>query len=154
MVDVPENSSAMLYQKLPLKKKDPGMFTIPCTIGNMNIKSAMLDLGASINVTPLFIYTQLSLGSIRETRGVILLVNDFSTYPKGMVDDVLVQDDSLIFSTDPYIMDMDDEDSHHSSLILLERLFPSTAGAKIDVPNFEIIFEVRQKVVHFYIDPG
>ena len=71
-----------------------------------------------------------------------------------MVDDVLVQDDSLIFSTNPFIMDMDDEDSHYSSLILLERLFLSTAGAKIDVPNFEIIFEVRQKVVHFYIDPG
>ena len=49
---------------------------------------------------------------------------------------------------------MDDEDSHHSSLILLERPFLTTASAKIDVPNFEIIFEIRQKVVHFYIDPG
>ena len=130
------------------------MLTIPCTIENTNIKSAMLDLGASISVMPLFIYTQLSLGSMRETRGVILLINDSSTYQKGMGANVLVQVDNLISSTDPYILDMDDDDSHHSSLILLERPSLSIAGAKLDVLNAEIIFEIRDKVVHFYIDPG
>ena len=114
----------------------------------------MLDLGASISVMPLFIYTQLSLESMSKTRGVLLLVNGFSNYQKGMVKNILVQVDNLTFFTDPYIMDMDDEDSHHSLLILLERLFFSTAGAKIDVLNSEVIFEIRRKVVHFYIDPG
>ena len=71
-----------------------------------------------------------------------------------MVKDIWMQVDSLISSTASNIMDMDDEDSHHSSLILLERLFLSTAGAKIDVLNSEVIFEIRRKVVHFYIDPG
>ena len=132
----------MLYQKLPPKKKNSGIFIIPCTIGNTNIKSAMLDIGAFISVMSLFIYTQLSMGSMREIRGVLLLVNGSSTYQKRMVDDVLVHNDSLIFSNYSYIMDMDDEDSRHSSLILLERPFLTTAGAKNDVLNSEIIFEI------------
>ena len=51
-------------------------------------------------------------------------------------------------------MGMDDEDSHHSSLILLERPFLNTVSAQLDVLNGEIIFEILEKVVHFYIDPG
>ncbi|XP_027347944.1 uncharacterized protein LOC113859339 [Abrus precatorius] len=47
---------------MPEKCKDPGTFTIPCIIGNNMIENAMLDLGASINVMPLSIFTLLSLG--------------------------------------------------------------------------------------------
>ena len=58
-MDVLENFSAMLYQRLPLQKKDPGIFTIPYTIENTNIKIAMSDLGDSVSVLPIFICTQL-----------------------------------------------------------------------------------------------
>ncbi|XP_074266225.1 uncharacterized protein LOC141588695 [Silene latifolia] len=51
-VKVSEHVSAMFQQKLPTKCGDPGMFTIPCTIGDTKIHNAMLDLGASINVIP------------------------------------------------------------------------------------------------------
>ncbi|MCI78152.1 hypothetical protein A2U01_0099422, partial [Trifolium medium] len=40
-------------RKLPQKKKDPGSFTIPCSIGNLTIGRALCDLGASINLVPL-----------------------------------------------------------------------------------------------------
>ena len=56
-VRVGENVSAVIQRKLPQKCKDPGMFTIPCVIGNTQVKSAMLDLGASINVMPYSIQT-------------------------------------------------------------------------------------------------
>nr|XP_027063052.1 uncharacterized protein LOC113689482 [Coffea arabica] len=61
-VIVGENVSAVLQRKLPPKCGDPGMFTIPCKIGNTVIRRAMLDLGASINVMPKSIYTSLKLG--------------------------------------------------------------------------------------------
>ncbi|GJW62742.1 uncharacterized protein Tco_0112077, partial [Tanacetum coccineum] len=51
-----ENVSAMIQKKLPIKCKDPGMFTIPCKMGNVEIERAMLDLGSSINVMPRSIY--------------------------------------------------------------------------------------------------
>ena len=34
VVKVNENVSAVIQRKLPTKCKDPGSFTIPCTIGN------------------------------------------------------------------------------------------------------------------------
>ncbi|XP_071923539.1 uncharacterized protein [Coffea arabica] len=61
-VIVGENVSAVLQRKFPPKCGDPGMFTIPCRIGNTVIRRAMLDLGASINVMPKSIYASLKLG--------------------------------------------------------------------------------------------
>ncbi|GJS83976.1 uncharacterized protein Tco_0750517 [Tanacetum coccineum] len=63
-----ENVSAMIQKKLPIKCKDPGMFTIPCKIGNVKIKRAMLDLRASINVMPHSIYESINVGKLKETR--------------------------------------------------------------------------------------
>jgi len=39
--------------EIPQKCKDPGMFFVPFVIGSTKFDSAMLDLGASINVMPL-----------------------------------------------------------------------------------------------------
>ncbi|PON99119.1 hypothetical protein TorRG33x02_049790, partial [Trema orientale] len=41
-VRVGENVSAVIQRKLPTKCKDPGMFTIPCMVGNTRFKKAML----------------------------------------------------------------------------------------------------------------
>ncbi|MCI62151.1 hypothetical protein A2U01_0083408, partial [Trifolium medium] len=47
-----EECSTILQRKLPQKKKDPGSFTIPCSIGNLYVGRALCDLGASINLMP------------------------------------------------------------------------------------------------------
>ena len=44
--------SAVIQQKLPAKMKDPGSFTIPCSIGKYEFKKALCDFG-SINLMPL-----------------------------------------------------------------------------------------------------
>ncbi|KAK4706202.1 hypothetical protein R3W88_034241 [Solanum pinnatisectum] len=49
------------------KKKDPGAFTIPCTIGLLHFAKALCDLGASINPMPLSIYKKLGLGDPKPT---------------------------------------------------------------------------------------
>ncbi|KAE8705810.1 tRNA dimethylallyltransferase 2 [Hibiscus syriacus] len=66
-VSMGESVSAVLQKKLPPKCKDPGMFTIPCKLGNVRIERAMLDLGASINIMPLSIYSSLNVGPLKET---------------------------------------------------------------------------------------
>jgi hypothetical protein len=48
-VKVSEHVSAIFQQKLPPKCGDPGMFTIPCIIGDITFQKAMLDLGASFH---------------------------------------------------------------------------------------------------------
>lgn len=62
-----EECTAILQNKLPPKLKDPGSFTIPCTIGNSYFKKALCDLGASINLMPLSIFRQLGIGEVKST---------------------------------------------------------------------------------------
>lgn len=82
-VSVGENVSAVLQRKLPPKCKDPGIFTIPCTIGNTRFERCMLDLGASINVMPYSIYNSLNLDPMEETGIIIQLADRSNAYSKG-----------------------------------------------------------------------
>ena len=66
-----ENVYAIIQRKLPTKCKDPGMFTIPYTLGNTKFENAMINLRASINVMPYSIYASLKLGSWIKTGVVI-----------------------------------------------------------------------------------
>ncbi|KAM1127952.1 hypothetical protein ACFX2B_037454 [Malus domestica] len=127
VVHVNENVSAMLQRKLPPKCKDPGSFTIPYVIGNTRFEHAMLDLGASINVMPYSVYTSMNLGELKHDGVVIQLANRSNAYPKGVLEDVIVQVDHLIFPADFYVLDM--EDPAHSSppSILLGRPFMKIA---------------------------
>jgi len=109
-VKVGENVSPVIQRKLPAKCKDLGMFTIPCTIGNMRFEKAMADLGASINVMPYSIYASLKLGPLLKTGVVIQLADRSIAYPKGVVEDVLVQINDLVFPADFYVLDMENGD--------------------------------------------
>ena len=66
------------------------MFTIPCKIRNTRFECAMLDLVASINVMPYSIYASLNLGPLEETGVIIQLADRSNTYPRGVIEDVLV----------------------------------------------------------------
>ncbi|XP_026410339.1 uncharacterized protein LOC113305532 [Papaver somniferum] len=144
VMSVEENASAYLQNKLPPKLKDPSSFTIPCTIGKIRFERVMLDLGASINVMSASIYESLNLGALKDTGIVIQLADRSNTYPNGVIEDVLVQVNQLIFPADFYVLDMMDEDSPSSSTpLLLGRPFMRTARTKIDVSNAQQIFELN-----------
>ncbi|KAM1133458.1 hypothetical protein ACFX19_043414 [Malus domestica] len=119
VVHVSENVSAMLQRKLPPKCKDPGSFTIPCVIGNTRFEHAMLDLGASINVMPYSVYASMNQGELKHDGVVIQLANRSNAYPKGVLEDVLVQIDHLIFPADFYVLDKEDAAHFPPSSILL-----------------------------------
>ncbi|XP_071905713.1 uncharacterized protein [Coffea arabica] len=150
-VIVGENVSAVLQRKLPPKCGDPGMFTIPCRIGNTVIRRAMLDLGASINVMPKSIYASLKLGPLKETGIIIQLADRTNAYPDGLVEDVLVKVNDLVFPADFYVLDMDDDHSPDPSPLLLGRPFMSTAQTKIDVNKGTLSMEFDGEIVHFNI---
>ncbi|CAN6583764.1 unnamed protein product [Malus baccata var. baccata] len=151
VVRVSENVSAVLQRKLPPKCKDPGSFTIPCVIGNTRFESAMLDLGASINVMPYSIYASMNLGELNNDGVIIQLADRSNAYPKGVLEDVLVQVNHLVFPADFYVLEM--EDSNHSSQlpILLGRPFMKTASTKIDVFKGTLTMEFDGEVIDFNI---
>ncbi|KAM2206386.1 hypothetical protein ACFX1S_025775 [Malus domestica] len=149
VVKVGENVSAILQRKLPPKCKDPGSFTIPCVIGNTRFKSAMLDLGASINVMPYSIYVSMNLGELKHDGVIIQLADRSNAYPKGVLEDVLVQVDHLVFPVDFYVLEMDESDHASSLPILLGRPFMKTARTKIDVYSGTLSMEFDGEVVNF-----
>ena len=95
------------------------MFAVSCKIGNVGIKNAMCDLGASINVMPLSIYNSLNAGALKDTRVVIQLADRSVVHPKGVLEDVLVQVDQLVFPADFYVIDMEEDNSNSTLDILL-----------------------------------
>ncbi|XP_057791275.1 uncharacterized protein LOC131008410 [Salvia miltiorrhiza] len=128
---VGESVSAVIQRKLPIKRKDSGIFTIPCNIGRTNMDKAMMDLGSSINVTPLAVYKRLNIGAMRNTRVVIQLADRSNTYPEGVVEDVLIKIGDLIFPADFYVLDTGPETGENA--ILLGRPFMMTVGTKIEM---------------------
>ncbi|RDY02879.1 hypothetical protein CR513_13600, partial [Mucuna pruriens] len=106
-------------QALPKKCRDTGIFLVPCTIGDYTFANAMLDLGASINVTLTSINKSLNYGDLEPTRMTIQLANISVVQPLGVLEDVLVQIDELIFPTDFYILDMEDETPGKGSTLIL-----------------------------------
>ncbi|KAM2622716.1 hypothetical protein TB2_027309 [Malus domestica] len=151
VVQVSENVSAVLQRKIPPKCKDPGSFTIPCVIGNTKFEHAMLDLGASINVMPYSIYASMNLGELKNDGVIIQLADRSNAYPKGVLEDVLVQVDNLIFPADFYVLEMEDSPNVTPLPILLGRPFMKTARTKIDVFKGTLTMEFDGEIINFNI---
>ncbi|KAI5343486.1 hypothetical protein L3X38_011362 [Prunus dulcis] len=151
-VVVSENVSAVLQRKLPPKLKDPGSFSINLTIGDKLVEKAMLDLGASINLMPYSVYLQLGLGGLKATTISLQLADRSVKYPRGIVEDILVQVDKLILPADFVVLDMEEAPLHDRELpILLGRPFMATAKTIIDVQNGLLTITVLGETVQFKV---
>ncbi|RDX72689.1 hypothetical protein CR513_47784, partial [Mucuna pruriens] len=130
---------------------DPGIFSVPCTIGDYTFADAMLDLGASINVMPASIYRSLNFGDLKSTGMTIQLANRSIVLPLGVLEDVLVQVNELIFPADFYVLDMGEETSEKGSTLILGRPFLITARTKINVHVGILSMEFGDILVQFNI---
>ncbi|XP_016679286.1 uncharacterized protein [Gossypium hirsutum] len=88
-VALTEGCTVMLKNKLPPKLKDPGSFTIPYSIGNHYVGKVLYDLGASINLMPMFIFRKLRIGNARPTTITLQLADRSYVHPEGKIEDVL-----------------------------------------------------------------
>ncbi|CAL9005417.1 unnamed protein product [Prunus brigantina] len=131
-VKLNKNVSAVLQRKLPPKLEDPGSFDIPINIGDKKVGRAMLDLGASINVMPYSVYQELGLEGMKKTSIRLELADHSIKYPKGIVEDILVQVNTLILPAEFVVMDMEDNPyGDRVDPILLGRPFMATADTII-----------------------
>ncbi|CAN0858215.1 hypothetical protein LINGRAHAP2_LOCUS7135 [Linum grandiflorum] len=143
-----EESSSILIT--PTKQRDPGSFTLPCTIQNIRINRGLADLGASVNVMPYSLYKQLALGELRPTDMILQLANKASIRPRGIIEDVLVTIGPFEIPADFTVLDTDEFDTN----ILLRRPFLATAQAVIDVNNGCLSLTVGQESVTFRLKDG
>ncbi|KAJ9565994.1 LOW QUALITY PROTEIN: hypothetical protein OSB04_001960 [Centaurea solstitialis] len=147
-VALTEGCSALLTKKIPPKMKDPGSFTIPCSIGGKTIRKALCDLGAGINLMPLSVFTTLGIGEARPTTISIQLADKSIVWPKGKIEDVLVQVDKFIFPADFIILDCEVD---QEVPIILGRPFLATGRTLIDVQKGELTMRVHDQRVTFNV---
>ncbi|XP_009594897.1 uncharacterized protein [Nicotiana tomentosiformis] len=146
VVILTEKCSSIIQNKLPQKLGDPSNFTIPCTLRGMYFEKAFCDSGASINFMPFSIFRKLNLGELKDL-GVSLQFADQSTKkPKGIIKNVLLRVDKLIFPVDFIVFEMKE---CLNEPIILGRPFLSTGREIIDVHQGQLILRVDEEMVIF-----
>ncbi|XP_015075362.1 uncharacterized protein LOC107019356 [Solanum pennellii] len=125
---------AIATRSLWLKNEDLGAFTIPFTI------ETLCYLAASINLMPLSIYMKLDLVDPKPTTIQLLMADRNVKRPIGVLHDVLVKVESLIFPDYFFILysEVDFEDP-----IILGKPFLATGRALIDMDKWRIKFKLN-----------
>ncbi|XP_073153710.1 uncharacterized protein [Henckelia pumila] len=88
-------------------------------------------------------------GPLNETAIVIQMADKSTIFPKGLLEDVLVQVGELVFPDDFYVLDM--KNNELNSPILLGRPFLKTSKSIIDVDNGTLTMKFDGEIAKFNI---
>nr|GEX22682.1 hypothetical protein [Tanacetum cinerariifolium] len=80
--------------------KDPGLFILPCRLGDFEHFDTLADLGSCVNLIPLYLFKKLKISLLKEIENVLGLADGTKSYPIGIVRDV-----ERIFSTAIAVID-------------------------------------------------
>ncbi|XP_070037013.1 uncharacterized protein [Nicotiana tomentosiformis] len=151
MVKLTEHCSAILQNELLQKCGDPGSFTIPCSLGTLNFDKSLCDSGASINLMPLSIYTKLEneIGEIRFAPLSLQLADQTTIIPEGIVEDVLVRVDKLVFPVDFIVVKINE---NKEVPIILGRPFLVTGRAILGIHDRKLMLRVGEETVTLEIN--
>nr|GEY92826.1 reverse transcriptase domain-containing protein [Tanacetum cinerariifolium] len=100
-----EHCSAVILNKLPRKLGDPGKFLIPCEFPRIDECLTLVDLGASINLMPLYVWEGIFLPKLTPTCMTLELADRSVSKPIGIAKDVLVKVGVFYFPADFVVVD-------------------------------------------------
>ena len=102
-------------------------------IGITFVKITFLDLGTSVNLLPYSVYKQLGLGELKSTSITLSLADRSVKFPRGIIEDVLIQIDNFYYPVDFVVLDTEQGTSGLNHVpIILGRPFLATANALIN----------------------
>ncbi|XP_038896493.1 uncharacterized protein LOC120084743 [Benincasa hispida] len=148
IIAVTQECNALVSNSLPKKQKNPWSFTVPCSIGGLDVGHSLCDLGASINLMPLSIFKKLGIGEAQPTFVTLQLADRTIKYPEGKIEDVLVKVDNFIFPADFIILDYE---ADKEVPIILGCPFLATGKVLIDVHKGELTMHVDNEEVKFNV---
>ncbi|KAA3481964.1 Transposon Ty3-I Gag-Pol polyprotein [Gossypium australe] len=89
-------------------------------------------------------FKQLGLGKPRQTRMNIQLIDKTVRIPRGIIENVLIKIDKLVFPVDFVVLDMDED---NNIPLILGRPFLATARAKIDIYAGDLTLRIGDEIV-------
>ncbi|GKC54604.1 MAK10-like protein [Tanacetum coccineum] len=128
-LELGKNGSAFVQGEVPAKMEDPGLFTLPCRLGDSKPFDTLADLGSCVNIIPLYLFKKLNIRLLEETDHIFGLADGTKSYPVGIVKDVEVHIGKLKLLNDFYVIDMKKDPE---TPLLVGRGFLATANAVID----------------------
>ncbi|XP_073277664.1 uncharacterized protein [Primulina huaijiensis] len=145
-INLTENCSVLVQNKILPKLKDPGSFSILCMIGDVVFHKSLCDLGARINLMSLSVFRKLGLGEPKPTTMSLQLADRSIKYLQGFIEDVLVKVKKFIFSADFVVLDIEKE---MEMTLILGRPFLATGKALIDVQEGKLRLRVGEEETTF-----
>ncbi|GJY08961.1 MAK10-like protein [Tanacetum coccineum] len=85
---------------------DPGLFTLPCRLGDSKPFDTLADQESCVNIILLYLFKKLNIGLLEETDHIFGLADGIKSYPVGIVKDVEVHIGKLKLLNDFYVLDM------------------------------------------------
>ena len=139
--------------KIPEKLGDPGIPTIPCSIRNNYVKTALCDLGANFSVMPFSLYKRLDLSKLIPSEISLQMADKSTSILVGVCEDVPVVVANVTILTDFVILDMPEDDNMS---VILGRPFLNTAGVVINCNKSKVTFHVNgnEHTVYFSRKPN
>ncbi|XP_057249286.1 uncharacterized protein LOC104908630 [Beta vulgaris subsp. vulgaris] len=100
-------AQAKLERKQASKEaRRPGSYSIPVKLGDIEIKNALCDLGASVSLMPLSICKKLNMGELKPTRISLQLADRTVKFPLGILEDVPLRVGKFLIPSDFVVMEM------------------------------------------------
>ncbi|XP_050885362.1 uncharacterized protein LOC127090562 [Lathyrus oleraceus] len=126
-------------RRIPIKQKDHGSVTVPCTIKDKTFKKVLIDSGASVSLMPLSIYQRISIGNVNDTRTNLKFRDHSIKNSYGIAEDVLVKIEEFSFLVDFVIIDIPEDEE---TPILLGRPFMRTSRCNFDIDHNTLTLKV------------
>ncbi|GKC70901.1 MAK10-like protein [Tanacetum coccineum] len=83
-LELGKNGSAFVQGETPAKMGDPGLFTLPCRLGDSKPFDTLADLGSCVNIIPLYLFKKLNIGLLEETDHIFGLADGTKSYPRNI----------------------------------------------------------------------
>ncbi|XP_021776072.1 DNA damage-inducible protein 1-like [Chenopodium quinoa] len=138
--------SAILQNTLPKKLGDPGSYSIPVKLGDIEINRALCDLGASVSLMLLPICKKLQMGELKPTCISLQLAGTPVKFSLGVLEDVPLRVGKFFIPCEFVVMEMEED---VNVPIILGRPFLATVGAIIDMKKGKITFEVGDEKLEY-----
>ncbi|CAM8890497.1 unnamed protein product [Rhodiola kirilowii] len=148
MVALNIECSAIVQSRMPKKMQDQGSFSIPISLGKIEIDRALCDLGASISLIPYSLFEKIDMCELHPTTISLKLADRSSRIPRGVLRDVPIKVGKFFIPVDFYVLDMDAE---QETPVILGRPFLNTVEAVIKCGEGSIELKIGDEKLKFFL---
>nr|GEZ39869.1 hypothetical protein [Tanacetum cinerariifolium] len=135
-LELGKNESAFVHGEVSAKMEDPGLFNLPCRLGDSKPFDTLANLGSCVNIILLYLFKKLNISLLEEAGHIFGLPDRTKSYPVRIVKDVDVRIGKLKLLNDFYVIDMKKDPA---TPLLVGKGFLATANAVIDSRKAKIV---------------